>query len=63
MNKICLSIFLVCSLFYLSSSLSTKFEDKVKIFNLTETQVNKYWIDYKIKSNKSYSNKTEEEFR
>jgi hypothetical protein len=63
MNKISLSIFVFCSLFYLSLSLKSQFDVKVELFNLTDIEINKYWSDYKVKFNKSFSNKTEENLR
>jgi len=63
MNKTSLSIFVFCSLFYLSLSLKSQFDAKVDLFNLTDIEINKYWPDYKVKFNKSFSNKTEENLR
>jgi len=62
MNSIKLNlIVLFCSL-YMVMSLKINFNE-VKLLNLTESEINKYWQDYKIKFNRSYSNITEEEFR
>lgn len=62
MNSIKLNlIVLFCSL-YVVMSLKINFNE-VKLLNLTESEINKYWQDYKIKFNRSYSNITEEEFR
>jgi hypothetical protein len=54
-------IVLFCSL-CMVMSLKINFNE-VKLLNLTESEINKYWQDYKIKFNRSYSNITEEEFR
>ncbi len=62
MNSIKLNlIVLFCSL-CMVMSLKINFNE-VKLLNLTESEINKYWQDYKIKFNRSYSNITEEEFR
>ena len=43
--------------------MKSQFDVKVELFNLTDIEINKYWSDYKVKFNKSFSNKTEENLR
>jgi hypothetical protein len=63
MNNIKFSlIILYCSLYMMVISSKINF-DEVKLLNLTESEINKYWQDFKIEFNRSYSNNTEEEFR
>lgn len=59
--KFCL-IVLYCSIYMMVMSLKINFNE-VKLLNLTESEINKYWQDYKIEFNRSYLNNTEEEFR
>ena len=63
MNSIKLNlVVLYCSLFMMVMSLKINFNE-VKLLNLTENEINKYWQEYKIEFNRSYLNNTEEEFR
>ena len=59
--KFCL-IVLYCSLYMMVMSLKINFNE-VKLLNLTESEINKYWKDYKIEFNRSFLNNTEEQFR